>query len=222
MEIKLNKYIDHTLLKPEATKQDIINLCNQAKEYDFATICVNTCWTSFCKELLKDSNVGITNVVGFPLGACLTEVKAFEVKKAIENGADEIDMVLNVGALKDENYDLVLNDMKEVKKAAGDHVVKVILENCLLTREEIIKTCELAVEAGLEFVKTSTGFNKSGATVEDVKLMSEVVKNKAQVKAAGGVRTYEDAIEMINAGATRLGTSGGVNIVNKKENNSSY
>lgn len=222
MEIKLNKYIDHTLLKPEATKQDIINLCNQAKEYDFATICVNTCWTSFCKELLKDSNVGITNVVGFPLGACLTEVKAFEVKKAIENGADEIDMVLNVGALKDENYDLVLNDMKEVKKAAGDHVVKVILENCLLTREEIIKACELAVEAGLEFVKTSTGFNKSGATVEDVKLMSEVVKNKAQVKAAGGVRTYEDAVEMINAGATRLGTSGGVNIVNKKENNSSY
>ncbi|MDQ0568132.1 deoxyribose-phosphate aldolase [Mycoplasma yeatsii] len=222
MEIKLNKYIDHTLLKPEATKQDIINLCNQAKEYDFATICVNTCWTSFCKELLKDTNVGITNVVGFPLGACLTEVKAFEVKKAIENGADEIDMVLNVGALKDKNYDLVLNDMKEVKKAAGDHVVKVILENCLLTREEIIKACELAVEAGLEFVKTSTGFNKSGATVEDVKLMSEVVKDKAQVKAAGGVRTYEDAIAMINAGATRLGTSGGVNIVNGKENNSSY
>ncbi|AJM72163.1 deoxyribose-phosphate aldolase [Mycoplasma yeatsii] len=222
MEIKLNKYIDHTVLKPEATKQDIINLCNQAKEYDFATVCVNTCWTSFCKELLKDSNVGITNVVGFPLGACLTEVKAFEVKKAIENGADEIDMVLNVGALKDKNYDLVLNDMKEVKKAAGDHVVKVILENCLLTREEIIKACELAVEAGLEFVKTSTGFNKSGATVEDVKLMSEVVKDKAQVKAAGGVRTYEDAIAMINAGATRLGTSGGVNIVNGKENNSSY
>ncbi|EOA07099.1 Deoxyribose-phosphate aldolase [Mycoplasma yeatsii 13926] len=222
MEIKLNKYIDHTILKPEATKQDIINLCNQAKEYDFATVCVNTCWTSFCKELLKDTNVGITNVVGFPLGACLTEVKAFEVKKAIENGADEIDMVLNVGALKDKNYDLVLNDMKEVKKAAGDHVVKVILENCLLTREEIIKACELAVEAGLEFVKTSTGFNKSGATVEDVKLMSEVVKDKAQVKAAGGVRTYEDAIAMINAGATRLGTSGGVNIVNGKENNSSY
>ncbi|WBX36436.1 deoxyribose-phosphate aldolase [Mycoplasma capricolum] len=222
MEIKLNKYIDHTLLKPEATKQDIINLCNEAIQYDFATVCVNTCWTSFCKELLKNSNVGITNVVGFPLGACLTEVKVFEVKKAIENGCDEIDMVLNIGALKDKDYDLVLNDMKEVKKAANDHVVKVILENCLLTEQEIIKACELAVQAGLEFVKTSTGFNKSGANIEDIKLMSKVVKNKAQVKAAGGVRTYEDAIAMINAGASRLGTSGSVEIMLKQENKNSY
>ncbi|WP_434341736.1 deoxyribose-phosphate aldolase [Mycoplasma putrefaciens] len=222
MEVKLNKYIDHTLLKPEATKQEIIKLCQEAKQYDFATVCVNTCWTSLCKELLKDSNVGITNVIGFPLGACLTEVKVFETQQAIKNGADEIDMVLNIGALKDKNYQLVLEDMKQVKQAAKDHVVKCIMENCLLTEDEIVKACQLAVEAGLDFVKTSTGFNKSGATFKDVELMSKTINNQAQVKAAGGVRTYDDAIKMIQAGATRLGTSGGVAIMLGNKHNQGY
>ncbi|ASZ08881.1 deoxyribose-phosphate aldolase [Mesoplasma chauliocola] len=220
--MKLNKYIDHTLLKQDATKIEIEKLCKEALKFDFATVCVNSYWTSFCKELLKGSNVGITNVVGFPLGACTTATKAFEVEQAIKDGADEIDMVLNIGALKDKNYELVLEDMKAVKKSAGDHVVKCIMENCLLTKEEIIKACELAVQAGLEFVKTSTGFSKSGATFDDVKLMKSVVKDKALVKAAGGVRTFEDAKKMIEAGADRLGTSGGVAIINGEENNASY
>ncbi|AVN64178.1 MULTISPECIES: deoxyribose-phosphate aldolase [Mesoplasma] len=220
--MKLNKYIDHTLLKQDATKAEIKQLCDEAIEFDFATVCVNSYWTSYCKELLKGTNVGITNVVGFPLGACTTATKAFEVSEAIKDGATEIDMVLNIGALKDKNYELVLEDMKAVKKAAGSHVVKCIMENCLLTKEEIIKACEIAVEAGLEFVKTSTGFSKSGATFEDVKLMKSVVKDNALVKAAGGVRTFEDAQKMIEAGADRLGTSGGVAIIKGEENNASY
>ncbi|AVN62169.1 deoxyribose-phosphate aldolase [Mesoplasma coleopterae] len=220
--MKLNKYIDHTLLKQDATKAEIKQLCDEAIEYDFATVCVNSYWTSYCNDLLKETNVGITNVVGFPLGACTTATKAFEVTEAIKNGATEIDMVLNIGALKDKNYELVLEDMKAVKKAAGSHVVKCIMENCLLTREEIIKACEIAVEAGLEFVKTSTGFSKSGATFEDVKLMKSVVKDNALVKAAGGVRTFDDAQKMIEAGADRLGTSGGVAIIKGEENNASY
>ncbi|AVN63491.1 deoxyribose-phosphate aldolase [Mesoplasma florum] len=220
--MKLNKYIDHTLLKQDATKAEIKQLCDEAIEFDFATVCVNSYWTSYCKELLKGTNVGITNVVGFPLGACTTATKAFEVCEAIKDGATEIDMVLNIGALKDKNYELVLEDMKAVKKAAGSHVVKCIMENCLLTKEEIIKACEIAVEAGLEFVKTSTGFSKSGATFEDVKLMKSVVKDSALVKAAGGVRTFEDAQKMIEAGADRLGTSGGVAIIKGEENKTSY
>ncbi|AAT75477.1 deoxyribose-phosphate aldolase [Mesoplasma florum L1] len=220
--MKLNKYIDHTLLKQDATKAEIKQLCDEAIEFDFATVCVNSYWTSYCKELLKGTNVGITNVVGFPLGACTTATKAFEVSEAIKDGATEIDMVLNIGALKDKNYELVLEDMKAVKKAAGSHVVKCIMENCLLTKEEIMKACEIAVEAGLEFVKTSTGFSKSGATFEDVKLMKSVVKDNALVKAAGGVRTFEDAQKMIEAGADRLGTSGGVAIIKGEENNASY
>ncbi|AVN60142.1 deoxyribose-phosphate aldolase [Mesoplasma entomophilum] len=220
--MKLNKYIDHTLLKQDATKAEIKQLCDEAIEFDFATVCVNSYWTSYCKDLLKGTDVGITNVVGFPLGACTSATKAFEVTEAIKNGATEIDMVLNIGALKDKNYELVLEDMKAVKKAAGSHVVKCIMENCLLTREEIIKACEIAVEAGLEFVKTSTGFSKSGATFEDVKLMKSVVKDNALVKAAGGVRTFDDAQKMIEAGADRLGTSGGVAIIKGEENNASY
>lgn len=220
--MELNKYIDHTLLKQDATKAEIKQLCDEAIELDFATVCVNSCWTNYCKELLKGTNVGITNVVGFPLGACTTATKAFEVQEAIKDGANEIDMVVNIGALKDKNYELVLEEMKAVKKAAGNHVVKCIMENCLLTKEEIIKACELAVKAGLEFVKTSTGFSKSGATFEDVKLMKSVVKDNALVKAAGGVRTFEDAQKMIEAGADRLGTSGGVAIIKGEKNNASY
>ncbi|PPE04918.1 deoxyribose-phosphate aldolase [Entomoplasma ellychniae] len=220
--MNLNKYIDHTLLKADATKAEIKKLCEEAIKYEFATICVNTTWTQYANELLKNSKAEITNVIGFPLGACDSNTKAFETKQAIKFGASEIDMVLNIGALKDQNYELVLNDMKAVKQAAGKNIVKCIMENCLLTKEQIIKACQLAIEAELDFVKTSTGFSTSGATIEDVKLMKKIVGNACKVKAAGGVRTYHDAIAMINAGADRLGTSGGVNIVNGKEHTNGY
>ncbi|WP_339031040.1 deoxyribose-phosphate aldolase [Spiroplasma endosymbiont of Cantharis nigra] len=220
--MKLNKYIDHTLLKADAKKVEIEKLCIEAKEYDFATVCINPSHIIYAKSLLKGSNVGITTVVGFPLGATTSEVKAFETKQAIENGASEIDMVINVGAVKDANWDLVLNDMVAVKKAAPNNCVKVILENCLLTQEEIIKCCELALKANLEFVKTSTGFSSGGATFKDVSLMKSIVKDNAKVKAAGGVRTYDDAIQMIENGASRLGTSGGVAIVKGEEHKTGY
>lgn len=220
--MEINKYIDHTLLKQDATKQEITKLCEEAIKYKFATVCVNTTWTEYVKSLLTNSEIGITNVIGFPLGACDSETKSFETKQAIKFGANEIDMVVNIGALKDKNYALVLDDMKAVKKAAGTHVVKCIMENCLLTKEEIIKACELAVEAKLDFVKTSTGFSTSGAIVEDVILMKKTVGNKCKVKAAGGVRVYQDAINMINAGADRLGTSGGVAIMKGEEHKNGY
>ncbi|ATZ18416.1 deoxyribose-phosphate aldolase [Williamsoniiplasma somnilux] len=220
--MKLNKYIDHTLLKPEATLQDIEKLCNEAKKFDFATVCVNSYWTKTAKELLKGSDVKITNVIGFPLGAATKEAKAFEAADAIKNGADEIDMVINIGALKSKQYVEVLEDLKTVRKATKGKVLKVIFENCLLSKDEIQKACELSIKAGLDFVKTSTGFSKSGATLEDVKLMFDAVKGKAEVKAAGGVRTKEDALAMIKAGATRLGTSGGVAIVQGQEHKNGY
>jgi deoxyribose-phosphate aldolase len=171
---------------------------------------------------LLNTIVGVTTVIGFPLGASSTESKVFETTQAIKDGSDEIDMVINIGALKSKNYSVVLNDMKAVKAAAKDKIVKCIMENCLLSKDEIIKACELAIEAGLDYVKTSTGFNTSGATIEDVELMAKVVKNKALVKAAGGVRNYEDAVAMIKAGANRLGTSGGVAIVKGKQHNETY
>ncbi|QEH61822.1 deoxyribose-phosphate aldolase [Spiroplasma chinense] len=220
--MELNKYIDHTLLKASATKSEIKTLCEEAKQYDFATVCVNPTQIEYASELLKGTNVGITTVIGFPLGASTSEVKAFETADAIQKGATEIDMVVNIGAIKDGNWDLVLSDMKAVKASAPNNVVKCIMENCLLTKEEIVKACEMAVEAKLEFVKTSTGFSTGGATFDDVKLMSETVKRNAEVKAAGGVRTFEDAMKMIENGATRLGTSGGVSIVNGKDNNTAY
>ncbi|QHX36641.1 deoxyribose-phosphate aldolase [Spiroplasma sp. BIUS-1] len=220
--MELNKYIDHTLLKADAKKSEIEKLCLEAKEFDFATVCINPGQIAYAKSLLADTNVGITTVVGFPLGATTSEVKAFETKQAIENGATEIDMVINIGAVKDANWDLVLNDMKAVKSAAPNNCVKVILENCLLTKEEITKCCELALEAKLEFVKTSTGFSTGGATFEDVALMKSVVKDNAKVKAAGGVRTFDDAMKMIENGADRLGTSGGVAIVQGQEHKNGY
>ncbi|AUM62636.1 deoxyribose-phosphate aldolase [Spiroplasma monobiae] len=220
--MNLNKYIDHTLLKADAKKSEIEKICAEAKEFDFATVCINPGQITFAKSLLEGTNVGITTVVGFPLGATTSEVKAFETKQAIENGATEIDMVINIGAVKDANWDLVLNDMKAVKSSAPNNCVKVILENCLLTKEEITKCCELALEAKLEFVKTSTGFSTGGATFEDVALMKSIVKDNAKVKAAGGVRTYDDAIKMIENGADRLGTSGGVAIVKGEEHKNGY
>ncbi|AKX34051.1 deoxyribose-phosphate aldolase [Spiroplasma litorale] len=218
----LNKYIDHTVLKPDATLEDIKKICNEAIENNFATVCINPFRISDAKRILLNKNVGITTVIGFPLGANLTDTKVFETKKAIEDGATEIDMVINIGAVKDQNWDYVYNDIKKVKEVAKDKVVKVILENCLLTKEEIVKCCEIALKANVDFVKTSTGFSKSGATFDDVKLMKSVVKDICKVKAAGGVRTTEDAIKMIENGADRLGTSGGVQIVNGESNKNNY
>ena len=212
--MNLNKYIDHTLLKPESTTSQIIKLCEEAKKYDFASVCVNPTHIALCAKELEGSTVKVCTVIGFPLGANTSAVKAFETKNAIENGAQEIDMVLNIGALKEGNYQLVHDDIKAVHDAANGTLVKVIFETCLLTNEEIVKACEICMEVGVEYVKTSTGFNKSGATFEVVKLMSDTVKGKCLVKAAGGVRCFEDAVKMVNeCGASRLGTSSGVAIM---------
>ncbi|NJE46176.1 deoxyribose-phosphate aldolase [Thermococcus sp. GR7] len=213
--IDVARYIDHTNLKPYATADDIIKLCDEAKRYNFYAVCVNPYRVKLAKEQLKGSNVKVATVIGFPLGATPTEVKVFEAKKALEDGADELDMVINIGALKDGDYEYVRRDIEEVVKVAHEKgaIVKVIIETCYLTEEEKIKACELAKEAGADFVKTSTGFGTGGATVEDVRLMRKVVGPDMGVKASGGVRTYEQAMAMIEAGATRIGTSSGVKIV---------
>lgn len=211
--MKTNKLIDHTLLKADATQDKIEKLCNEAKAYDFASVCVNTYWVPFCANLLKGTDVKVCTVVGFPLGAMSTKAKAYETKDAVENGASEIDMVLNIGELKAGHYDNVKKDIEEVVKAAAGNCVKVILENCLLTKEEIVKACELCVEAKATFVKTSTGFSTSGATPEDVKLMKDTVGDACKVKAAGGVRNKEDLRKMLEAGADRIGTSAGISLV---------
>ena len=215
--MKFNKYFDHTNLKPDATKDDIRKLCDEAREYDFASVCVNGIYTAFAKECLSGSDVKMCVVVGFPLGAISTEVKAFEAKKAVEDGADEIDMVLPVGLLKAGEYDDVYEDIKAVREACEGRVLKVIFENCLLTEEEIIKACELSVKAGADYVKTSTGFSTGGATISDVALMKAHVDGKCKVKAAGGIRDYNTAASMIEAGADRLGTSATIKIIEGKE-----
>lgn len=210
----ISSMIDHTVLKPEATREMVNLLCEEAIQYKFAAVCVNPYHVAFCKELLKDSDVKVATVIGFPLGANTKETKAFETTDSIENGADEVDMVINIGALKDKNYDLVKQDIEAVVKAAnGNAIVKVIIETSLLNEEEKIKACELALEAKADFVKTSTGFSTGGATVEDVMLMKSVVGNKMEIKASGGVRDLETAKSMIEAGATRLGTSSGIKII---------
>lgn len=211
--MKLNKMIDHTILKADAKREDVVRYCEEAKEYDFMSVCVNSCNVKIVKKELEGSDVKVCCVVGFPLGAMATEAKAFEAKYCVDNGADEIDMVINIGALKDENYDYVKKDIEEVVKASNGKVVKVIIETCLLSDEEKKKACELAKEAKADFVKTSTGFSTGGATAEDVKLMKSVVGDELKVKASGGVRTKEDAMKMIEAGADRIGASSGINIV---------
>lgn len=211
--MKLNTYIDHTILGQDARKEDVRKICQEALEYEFKTVCVQPYWISFCKEVLAGSNVGITTVVGFPLGANRPEVKAFETQMAIEDGADEIDMVLNVGALKSGLLDQVKEDILAVRKASTGKVLKVILETCLLSREEIVLACEMAQEAGADFVKTSTGFSSGGATLEAVKLMSQTVGSKMGVKASGGIRDQETAMAMIDAGATRIGASKSISIL---------
>ncbi|MBR0521175.1 MAG: deoxyribose-phosphate aldolase [Spirochaetales bacterium] len=211
--MNIAKYIDHTVLAANATQEKIEKLCAEAKEWKFASVCVNTCWTKLCAEKLKGTGVNVCVVVGFPLGAMCTKAKAYEAKCAVEDGATEVDMVINIGWLKDGKDDLVVNDIREVKKACGDKHLKVIIEACLLTEEEKVRACELSVKAGADFVKTSTGFSTGGAKAEDVALMRKTVGPDMGVKAAGGIRTYEDAMKMIQAGANRLGCSAGIAIV---------
>lgn len=214
--IKFSKYFDHTILKPDATKEEVIKVCDEAKEYGFASVCVNECYTELVSKELQGTDVEVCVVVGFPLGASSGEAKAAETRLAVEKGADEIDMVINVGALKDELYDVVEADIKAVRKACEGKTLKVIIETCLLTDEEKVKACEISVKAGADFVKTSTGFSTGGATVKDVALMRKTVGESVGVKASGGIRDYETAIAMIEAGANRLGTSATVKIVNEK------
>ncbi|MBY5006228.1 deoxyribose-phosphate aldolase [Streptococcus suis] len=220
--MKLNKYIDHTILKPDTTQEQVEKVLAEAKEYDFASVCINPTWVAFAAEGLKDTDVKVCTVIGFPLGANTPAVKAFETKDAIANGADEIDMVINIGALKDKRYDLVLEDIKAVVEASGDKLVKVIIETCLLTDEEKVKACELSKEAGADFVKTSTGFSTGGATVADVALMRKTVGQDLGVKASGGARSYEDAIAFIEAGASRIGASSGVAIMKGEKADGDY
>ncbi len=214
--------IDHTLLKADATQSQVEKLCDEALQYKFASVCVNPTWVKLSAEKLANSEVKVCTVIGFPLGATTPSVKAFETKDAIENGATEIDMVINIGALKDRQYELVLNDIKAVVKAAKGTLVKVIIETSLLTDEEKVKACELSVEAGADFVKTSTGFSTGGATAEDVALMRKTVGPTIGVKASGGVRSLEDLTKMVEAGATRIGASSGVAIMNGLSSNSNY
>ncbi|WP_374034410.1 deoxyribose-phosphate aldolase [Bdellovibrio bacteriovorus] len=211
--MQLSRYIDHTLLKPEAQTAQIEKLCAEAKEHNFFSVCVNTSYVKTCAELLKGSSVKVCCVVGFPLGAMDTVSKAFETKTAIANGAQEIDMVIQIGALKDRRLDYVRDDIKAVVQAAAGHTVKVIIETSLLNQEDKTLACRAALEAGAHFVKTSTGFGGGGATVEDVKLMKSVVGSSMEVKASGGIKDAQQAKAMIDAGATRLGTSSGITII---------
>ena len=213
--MKTSKYIDHTLLKPDATSADISRLCEEARVGDFASVCVNPCHIAQAKQLLEGSGVKVCCVIGFPLGAMTTESKVFEASNAIALGADEVDMVLNIGWVKEGNTEQVTAEIHAVKEAVGDHILKVILETCLLNEEEIVTACQCAKKAGADFVKTSTGFSKAGATVEAVKLMRATVGDAMGVKASGGIRTPEDFQAMIDAGASRIGTSSGAALLKK-------
>ena len=211
--MELNRIIDHTLLKPESTRQDIQKIVDEAKKYHFATVMVNPCWISFVKPQLRGTDVLAACVIGFPLGANTTAVKVFEAQDAIANGADEIDMVLNIGELKGGNDAYVTDEIRAVKKACGDHCLKVIIETCLLTDEEKRRACRDVVAGGADYVKTSTGFSTAGATVEDVRLMKKEVEGTGVlVKAAGGVRNHDDLVAMVEAGASRIGTSRGTDL----------
>jgi deoxyribose-phosphate aldolase len=214
--------IDHTLLKADATRPQIEKLCEEAKKYVFASVCVNPTWVKYSAELLAGTEVKVCTVIGFPLGASTSAVKAFETKDAIANGAGEIDMVINIGALKNGEYDVVRDDIKAVVDAANGTLVKVIIETCLLTEEEKVKACQLSVEAGADYVKTSTGFSTGGATAEDIALMRKTVGPDLGVKASGGVRNLEDMKKMIENGATRIGASSGVAIMNGLSSDSNY
>lgn len=223
MTHELAKYIDHTQLKPDTTKEKIQQIIAEAKEYEFASVCVNPYWVSFCHENLKDTSVKVCTVIGFPLGATSTETKAFETKQAIKDGATEVDMVINIGELKSNNHDMVKKDIAAVVNAAkGRALTKVIIETSLLSEDEKIRACKLAKDAGADYVKTSTGFSGGGATVEDIKLMRQTVGSEMGVKASGGVRDLETTNAMIDAGATRIGASAGIDIINGNKGTSNY
>lgn len=220
---KIEKYLDHTVLKPESTDLDIQKACLDAKKYDFKAVCIQPMWVKYTADMLKGSDVNTCTVIGFPLGANTSEVKAYEAKQAVKDGAVEVDMVINIGAIKSEDFSLVHDDIIAVVDAVkGKAIVKVIIETCLLTENEKVRACEISKRAGADFVKTSTGFSTGGATVEDIKMMRETVGKEMGVKASGGVRSLEDAKAMIEAGATRIGTSNGVAIVEGKEATESY
>lgn len=215
--MKLSKFIDHTLLKADASIEQIKKLCVEAKEYDFKSVCVNTCNIKMCKDELRNSDVLVCCVIGFPLGAMSTSAKIYETKSAIEDGADEIDMVINIGRLKDKDFEYCTNEIKQIKQVCGSRVLKVIIETCLLNDEEIVDACNCVLNSGADFVKTSTGFSTAGATFEGVKLIKDTVKDKCLIKAAGGVRNHEDMLKMIELGANRIGTSSGTKLIEKGE-----
>ena len=211
--MKESKYIDHTLLKPDSTREQILKLCTEAREHDFASVCVNPCWIETCAEALKDSGVMVCTVIGFPLGAMSTAAKVFEAKDAVRRGADEVDMVLNIGRLKDHDDAYVADEIRQIKQAIGAHTLKVIIETCLLSDEEKVRACADIEQGGADFVKTSTGFSSAGATVADVQLLKKTVGDRLKIKAAGGVRNRADFEAMIAAGADRIGTSHGTSLV---------
>lgn len=216
------RYIDHTNLKPSTTEEQVRQLCSEAREYGFASVCVNPTWVSLCVNLLADTDVKVCTVIGFPLGATLPEIKAEEARRAVQQGASEVDMVLNIGALKTGNHVLVEQDVYAVRKATPDAILKVIIETCLLTDDEKVTACKIAQKVGADFVKTSTGFAGGGATVEDVALMRRTVGDEVGVKASGGIRSFEDAQSMIQAGANRLGCSAGIAITSGETKDSNY
>ena len=223
MATELAKYIDHTQLKADTTKEQIEKLVSEAKEYEFASVCINPSWVSYCYDNLKDTSVKVCTVIGFPLGATSTEAKVFETKQAIKDGASEVDMVINLGALKSQDFDTVKSDIEAVvNEAKGKAITKVIIETALLTNEEKVKACQLAKTAGADFVKTSTGFSTGGATVEDVKQMRETVGSDIGVKASGGIRDLETMEAMIAAGANRIGASAGVAIIEGSRGKEDY
>lgn len=212
--MNINSYIDHTLLSASATERDIIDHCNQAKKHKFYAVCVNSCYVPLAKQLLKGSKVKICTVVGFPLGASSTETKVFEAKQAISHGADEIDMVMNIGVFKSKNYVEVLKDISEVKTAIGKIPLKVIIEISELSKNGIVKASEICMDAKADFVKTSTGFGKGGATLTAVKIIKKTVRNTCKIKASGGIRDFETAKKYIDIGVKRIGTSNGIAIIN--------
>ncbi len=213
--IEINKYIDHTVLKATATEKDIIELCREAKEYNFFSVCVNSGYVSLAAKQLEGSSIKVCTVVGFPLGAMSTEAKVFETRQALKDGAEEVDMVINIGELKSKNFKKVEEEIAAIKKEAGDKVLKVIIETCYLTPQEIMLASEIAVKAKADFVKTSTGFGDDGARMENIELMKKAVEGKAKIKASGGIKNLDTALSFIEAGVERIGTSSGVSIVKK-------
>lgn len=209
----MNEYFDSTMLKAISTANDIKKLCNDAKKYKFKAVCINPCYVSLAKELLKDTNVKVCTVIGFPLGANTTYIKVEEVKDAINNGADEVDMVINVGALKEKNYDYVINEIKKLREASYDKILKVIIETCYLTEEEIIKMTEICNKTNVDFIKTSTGFGTRGASTNDIEIINKYKSNDLKIKASGGIRTKDDAQKYIELGVSRIGTSNAVKMM---------